>query len=213
MSKQKLNPELIKYVEKGEFCTFIRHPLCISPYDSINLHRPSKANVFINELVESRQKRIKEFEAAKDYISAIQFVERPFRLGAAVKYLPHLCNKDYWALVYSLWEGGSLMYAEYIANEKEWLDVFNSRRGTNPTLKSEFFSSLDDEITIYRGSNIPGLNWCLSETLARAMSLSKGLYQITIGKASKYDVLNCNVNAPDSFITVVIDPANVRIIE
>ncbi|MEC6832985.1 hypothetical protein VXS06_14555 [Photobacterium toruni] len=181
---EKLNPDLIGYIEKSHLMTFFRHPLCVIPYTDGLEDKISPINGYINMMVTSRLNLISKMEADKDYLSLINIVERPFRLEYAIKYLNFISDTEYWDIVDFIWTDSEIPSIHI----ELWKTIFNSRKYANPTLKTAAFKDLPEQVTIYRGGNKKGLSWTTNretaEWFAKRFSLNQTVMTAVVNKSN-----------------------------
>ncbi|WP_318482575.1 hypothetical protein [Photobacterium leiognathi] len=142
----ELRADLQSYVEDCAGFPMFKHPLLVSIYCP-------EMNNYINTAISAREEHLK----GKSLSTQLAIVERPFRLEYLVsKYsvFSELTQKEQWELLSEIWVDSE----SPSVNLDIWLLLFDDL-GTSPSLNSEYFQSLPDEITLYRGGLLNGLSW------------------------------------------------------
>ncbi|MCG3884133.1 hypothetical protein I3271_05485 [Photobacterium leiognathi] len=204
---EKLNPELIGYIEECHFMTFFRHPLCVMPYSKGTEDKELAVNGMINTLVSGRTKIIMDLESKGDYASILHLVERPFRLEYAIKYLHLVSDFEYWDIVDYVWTDSE----NPSVNLDLWERIFSNRKYSNPSLKSKTVNTLPKEVTIYRGGNHKGLSWTLDKSQAEWFAKRFDSNQtVMIATVNKADILHYTDSRGEQ--EIVASPSRVNVL-
>lgn len=209
-TKEELLPELKECVRDG----YIKHPLLVAP---------ALENADSNYMLLARRRRAEELLEAKNYIEYVEFHESPFRTTALFEMADRITDDaEYWQTVASVY----VMIENQWEHPEKWKQLFSSDRPKREMMMNdkerEFFDSLPDVITIYRGYSLgelrEGWSWTLKRETAQwfadryvILDPYESCPEVITAKAEKSKVL-AYFNDRDEE-EIVVDFANVIIQE
>lgn len=156
MEKEKLNPDLIPYIDQGtsDFC-FIKHLLCWSHY-SDSPDEESEWNTIMNLTYQKNQKRYNEYLESKDYKGILFVISQPLRMGWFYSHYKTI-YKEIGEDEYYLILRGLLTDIEYHYFSKTvYSELFNIGKDPLKMMgegERKLYDKLPERITIYRGIN------------------------------------------------------------
>ena len=143
--KEDLHKDLAEYVEQGSMFPMLRHPLifCV-PYSE-------QMNAITNKRYEEKKKKSKEFLDEGLFTAYVWLHERPYRIHAFLEVKDSLSDIDYWETLSNIWTDSENIHQ----NQSTWKELLESDRKESHRFMSdedrEFFNSLPEEFTVYRG--------------------------------------------------------------
>lgn len=201
---EKLNADLVQYVERCARFTFLRSPFLVMPYAPGDDEKVTETNAFINAFITYKAAEYERLTRAGNYDQALALVERPFRLSMAVKFLPFVDDAKYWDVLSEVWTDSEFPSR---SNEKAWTVLFG-RKG-NPALQSDEFNALPERITVYRGGDVAALSWTTSLAVAKWFASRFGKDQkVWKGEVNKTDILHMTNYRNE--LEIVVSPYHVQ---
>lgn len=180
--KEKLHPDLQKYVEDLDHFKALRHPILYSvPYFE-------SMNAFHNKQYEVRKEELKANKKNKHWESFVFLHERPHRLVAFMEIENKLPDNTYWHLLGHIW-----LDNENIWQLKEaWLKALKSEREHVEMFMTGHermkLKNMPDTMTVYRGcskKNKNGYSYTLDVEKAKLFSQRWGSDGMIIEKIIK----------------------------
>lgn len=171
MRDEPLSPELVEWVEQGQWGPMLRHPLVYM----VPLILPGQAN----RALVAKRAAIAEYAAAGDWRMVVFLHERPYRLKALIDYVTGhdeegisipLCSvPEHWELAADVW-----VDSENIEQEIEtWRDLIgngNCDLWLGSPEERTAFDALPDPIAAYRGGSAGGWSWSTDIKIAEFFS-------------------------------------------
>jgi hypothetical protein len=176
MSEEPLHPDLVDWVEDGQWGKMLRHPLVYS----VPVMLPGHAN----RTYAYKRKAIAEAQAEQDWHTVVFLHERPYRLTALIdtvvgrdEFDQVLPATDHFDLVADVWVDSENIQQ----NEEEWRAVllnFTEVNQTAPFLGTEeertAFNALPDPIPAYRGGIVGDWSWTTDQKIAQFFARRSG---------------------------------------
>jgi hypothetical protein len=143
--KEKLNEELIAFLDNRGYFPMLRHPLVFSvPYSEA-------FNAMLNVQLAEKTKKAKQYYQEKKFSSYIFIHERPYRLNALLDCVMFLEGKEYWELLSDVWVDSENIWQ----NIKIWKKLLKQNKETKHFFMSDDdkaeFDKLPEAFTVYRG--------------------------------------------------------------
>ena len=209
--KERLLPELKKYVEDSDTCgSIFRHPLCV--HVKLNMDRAA----WINWTVRYREEELERLRRKGDWMGAISLYHVSSLLYGFIKDIEHYDDATYWNLLAHVWTGIESPWRE----RRLLLDMFQSPRPQRDKLMEESehqaLARLTESFPVYRGylgRRANGLSWTTDRKKAiwfarRFAKIGIGDPRLLSGIATKKDMLAYFTRREES--EVVIDPKKVK---
>lgn len=162
-----LHPDLADYVvESGPIGPMLHHPLIIELFlfpDTVPI---------VNKQYAAKKEHIERALSEENYRQYVLLHERPYRLSALEKVIDFgIPDREYWRLVSWVFSDSENIHQ----NIHAWIDLWGAdvpfRETVMDSHEQAVFTSLPDEVTVFRGTNHPdgafGLSWTLSKAKAR----------------------------------------------
>lgn len=167
LADEPLHPDLVDWVEDGDWGRMLRHPLVYS----VPLTLPGWAN----KAYTRKREILEEYVRDEDWSGVIWLHERPYRLRALVDYcigrrdddtpLPLSTAPDYWELTADVW-----VDSENIGQVMdEWSALFGDCTGfwLGTEEEREQFDALPDPVRAWRGEiDDGGWSWTTDHKIA-----------------------------------------------
>lgn len=188
---EKLHSELVEYFSNQPF-PMVNAPLIQSIYHT------EQQNALVNAQYKSKKEALQESIKEQNWSSYIYLHERPYRLQAFLTIEDRMNNKEYWSNLSSIWIDCENPYI----NIDVWKLLMQSDRKSSRSFMSgkdqRVLSSLESEITIYRGYVNKGEDVGISYTIDkdRAVWFSQRfgkdgkVKQITVNKSKIFAYLS-----------------------
>lgn len=229
LTPEKLNPDLLNYISNVGEKLVVQHYLCWSSI-APDLDNLSPNNTLLNNIYRSKSENYLKYITQKDYENAIWIIEKPARLlwfdENYIKIYNDIGEKRYYRLLAQVLIGVEFHY--YSKN------LYNKliSAGNNPHLmmnkkEKNYFDSLPETITIYRGINSEtefnsdkvkdylGFSWTLDKTKAEwfAKRWSSRKYRILLTTSiSKSQATSCLLDKNEKEIWIDFKELNFELI-
>jgi hypothetical protein len=202
--QEVLGPELVEHLDVVDgIGTVLRHPLVYQ----VPLHNPGLAN----RVLEAKKREIKRAVDEQEWSRFIWLHERPHRLRAFTNIMDQLTDKQYWAILGSIWTDSENIWQlaprwrvllESDRVYKSWFMVPKDRKR---------FAALPDILEVYRGcvlgQNEDGLSYTLdkqrAEWFAARFVEGEQIPAVVVARVEKHNVFAYINNRNEDEIVVL----------
>ncbi|HBN6266152.1 TPA: hypothetical protein L3N15_004133 [Vibrio parahaemolyticus] len=206
-NKQRLNHNLLPYLRRMGDLEMFDHPAYVCLYFS-QPNEKSHQNAIINNKVNSGYSKFNDARRSGAYFVALSFIDPSHQVSQFLRIKDEIQDSDeYWKAVKALFDS----HPRGSSDTGPWLNIL--KRPDNPTIETEFFYKLPDQLTIYQAGGLhefgtAAMRWTLSKSDALRDVEGFGSCELKVGMIDKSKVLYVHSSPAGCYLYV--DSRNVK---